>query len=86
MSVPKAVALAWTGLEEAPVVIANGKGEIASKMLDIARDCGITIVADPLLADVLSASEIGTCVPPETWEAVAAIFAFLEKGLNEQWF
>lgn len=86
MSAPKAIALAWTGVEEAPVIIANGKGEIAARMLDIARDCGITVVADPLLADVLSASEIGTCVPPETWEAVAAIFAFLEKGLNEKLF
>lgn len=86
MSVPKAVALAWTGLEVAPVIIANGKGEIAAQMLEIARGCGITIVADPLLADVLSASDIGTCVPQETWEAVAAIFAFLEKGLNENLF
>ena len=85
MPVTKAVALAWTGLEEAPVVIANGKGEIAAQMIDIARECGVTIVTDPLLADVLSFAEIDACVPQETWEAVAAIFAFLEKGLNEKW-
>lgn len=86
MSAPKAIALAWTGVEAAPVIVANGKGEIAARMLDIAHDCGITVVTDPLLADVLSASEIGTCVPQETWEAVAAIFAFLEKGLKEKLF
>ncbi len=56
------------------------------KMLEIARNCGITVVSDPLLADVLSSAEIGTCVPRETWEAVASIFAFLEKGINEKMF
>jgi type III secretion system FlhB-like substrate exporter len=30
--------------------------------------------------------EIGSCIPPETWAAVAAIFAFLEKGTKEKWF
>ena len=26
------------------------------------------------------------CVPPETYEAVAAIFAFLEKGIGDGFF
>lgn len=86
MSALKTVALAWTGAEEAPVIIANGRNDIANKMLEIARNCGITVVSDPLLADVLSSAEIGTCVPRETWEAVASIFAFLEKGINEKMF
>lgn len=86
MAVSKSVALAWSGMEEAPVVIANGKGAVAEKMLEIAETCGITIVEDQILADILSSSDIGTCVPRETWSAIAAIFAFLENGFHDTVF
>lgn len=84
MAVMKSVALAWSGSEVAPVVVANGKGAIAEKMLSIAETCGITIVEDPVLADIFSDADIGTCIPSETWSAVAAIFAFLENGFHEK--
>ncbi len=82
----KTVALAWSGNESAPVVIARGKDALAERMLEIAQSCGIPIVDDPLLSETLSVVDVGTCVPYETWEAVAAIFAFLEKGLAENTF
>ena len=82
----KAVALSWTGSEEAPVIIASGRNEVARRMLEIAETCGIKTITDPLLADIMSSSEIGTCIPEETWGAVASIFEFLEKGIQERWF
>jgi FlhB-like protein len=87
MKEPKnAVALAY-GIEmEAPTVIASGRGEMARRMLEIAEECGIGIIHDPILADILGEAEIGTCIPPETYEAVAAIFAFLEKGIGDGLF
>ena len=86
MSEKKAVALSWTGSEEAPVIIASGRNEVARRMLEIAETCGIKTVTDPFLADIMYSSEIGTCIPEETWGAVASIFAFLEKGIQERWF
>lgn len=86
MAMQKSVALAWSGMEEAPVIVASGKGAISEKMLEIAKKCGITIVEDPILADILTDTDIGTCVPRETWSAVAAIFAFLENGFHEKLF
>jgi len=86
MSDKKAVALSWTGSEEAPVIIASGRNEVAKRMLEIAETCGIKTVTDPFLADIMYSSEIGTCIPEETWGAVASIFAFLEKGIQERWF
>ncbi|HNY17776.1 MAG TPA: EscU/YscU/HrcU family type III secretion system export apparatus switch protein [Treponemataceae bacterium] len=81
-----AVALAY-GIEmEAPTVIASGRGDMARRMLEIAEECGIGIIHDPILADILGEAEIGTCIPPETYEAVAAIFAFLEKGIGDGLF
>jgi len=70
----------------APQIVAHGRGELADRILEIARDHGIAIVKNPLLADILDDTEIGACVPPETWEAVAAIFAFLERGTEQKWF
>lgn len=87
MKEPKnAVALAY-GIEmDAPTVIASGRGEMARRMLEIAEECGIGIMHDPILADILGEAQIGTCIPPETYEAVAAIFAFLEKGIGDGLF
>jgi len=81
-----AVALAWTPELAAPVIIASGKAELAEKMLEIADSYGIKKVADPVLADVLSGAGIGTLIPPETWHAVSAIFAFLDEGIQKRWF
>lgn len=81
-----AVALAYGPGMEAPVVLAKGKSEMARRMLEIAEDSGITIIKDPILADILEGAELGACIPPETYEAVAAIFAFLEKGYAEGLF
>ena len=74
----KAVALSYSHIFPAPVIIAQGKNELAEKLLGIA--------GDPVLADILSDVEIGSCIPVETYEAIASIFAFLEKGIQENWF
>jgi len=60
-------------------IIASGRNEIARRMLEIAETCGIKTVSDPFLADIMYSSEIGTCIPEETWGAVASIFAFFGK-------
>lgn len=81
----KSVALAYTPSLEAPVIVASGRNRLSDRMLEIAQECGITIVNDPVLADILSGEEVGACIPADTYEAVAAIFAFLEKGVSEKW-
>lgn len=82
----KAVALSYDREDAAPRVIAHGKDALADRILEIAAANGISVVRDEVLADILGNAEIGSCVPPETWEAVAAIFAFLAKGTEENWF
>ena len=73
------VALSYTLGETAPVIVASGKDLIADRIVEIAREHGIKLVRDEILANVLSESNIGECIPEETYRAVAAIFAFLEK-------
>ena len=73
----KAVALKYPQGEAAPLVAASGEGHLAEKMLEIAGREKIPVVEDKGLADFLSVQEIGSAIPPETWEAVAKIFAFV---------
>ena len=73
------VALSYNLGETAPVIVASGKDLIADRIVEIACEHGIKLVRDEILANVLSESDIGECIPEETYRAVAAIFAFLEK-------
>lgn len=77
------VALSYTFGEKAPIVVATGKGLLAKKIREIAKANNIEIVLQEDLAVLLSESEIGDCIPEETYEAVAAIFAFL-KNIEEK--
>jgi type III secretion system FlhB-like substrate exporter len=79
MNPTEAAALAYPEGADAPFIAAKAKGDLAKRLLDIARENGIPVVADADLADVLMLSDIGDCIPPETYEALACIFAFLRK-------
>lgn len=79
----KAVALKYPQEAEAPFITASVKGVVAEKLLSAARENNIPIVENEELTEVLSVSEIGECIPEQTWEHVAKIFAFvvdLDKG------
>lgn len=73
------VALSYTFGHNVPFITAAGHGIVAQKIREIADKCHIPLIKNPLLAEVLVEAEIGSCIPEETYQAVAAIFAFLEK-------
>lgn len=75
----KAVALKYPKGSSAPLVAASGKGFLAKKMLEIAEKEKIPVVQDKNLSEVLCVQEIGASVPPETWEVLSKIFAFVLK-------
>jgi flagellar biosynthesis protein len=73
-----AVALKYEDNEaKAPVVIASGRDECAARILDIARKEQVPIYKDKSLAQVLVSLETGTEIPPELYQAVAQIIAFV---------
>lgn len=61
----------------APVVVAKGRGHIAESILEIAREHGITIEANPMLAEALSGVEIDQAIPRELYAAVAEVIGFV---------
>lgn len=66
----------------APAITASGKGTIAEKIIELAREQGIPIKNDPDLIQVLSKLKVGSEIPVELYRAVAEILAFV-YSLNE---
>jgi flagellar biosynthesis protein len=76
----KAVALKYNAEQDkAPIVIASGYGEIADKIIDIAENNGIPVFRDDSAASLLCMLDVGTAIPPELYEVVAAIYCQLLK-------
>jgi type III secretion system FlhB-like substrate exporter len=77
----KAAAVAYQAEEGVPRLIASGRGRDAEMIIALARDLGIEVVEDPVLAALLDAGlKPGDFIPPWCWDALAKILAFvLEK-------
>lgn len=74
-----AVALGYDPNEDgAPKVIASGKGALAEKIIEQAKDNNIPVHEDDKLADTLSRLEIGEMIPPELYEVVAEVLVFVD--------
>ena len=67
----------------APVVTAKGRGELAEKIIEIAKKENIPITKNNALADILDGLDIYEEIPPELYKVIANIFAFLNE-LNEK--
>ena len=77
--VKTAVALSYDPNEDgAPKVIASGKGALADKIIEKAKENKISVHEDDKLADTLSRLEIGEMIPPELYEVVAEILVFVD--------
>lgn len=74
----QAIALSYDPDEEAPRVLASGKGVLAERIIEKAREAEIPVHRDDKLADTLSRLEIGDMIPPELYEVVAEIIVFVD--------
>jgi flagellar biosynthesis protein len=53
----------------APRVVASGRGEVAEKIVALAREAGVPVREDAVLAQALATLELDADVPAELWEA-----------------
>jgi flagellar biosynthesis protein len=72
----------------APEVVALGRGAIAERILELAREHGVPVREDRDLVELLSACEVGDQIPVEVWSAVAELLAWVyalrgERALAE---
>ena len=65
-------------ISDAPVVVAKGADFLAQKIKEIAKEHKVEIVENKPLARMLFANvEVGEAVPPELYQAVAEVLAFV---------
>lgn len=79
MKVKQAIALEYDPADEAPRVIASGRGELAERIIEKAKEADVPVHRDDKLADTLSRLEIGDMIPPELYEVVAEILVFVDS-------
>lgn len=74
----KAAALRYThGKDTAPKLVAKGRGEVAKKILEIAKANNIPVHEDRELIEFLSALDLYQEIPPQLYKAVAEVLAFI---------
>ena len=72
-----AVALEYTPGEQAPKILATGRGHIAESIIEKAGEADV--FEDSKLANTLSKLEIGEMIPPELYTVVAEILVFVDE-------
>lgn len=77
--IKQAIALEYNPDDEAPKVLATGRGTLAEKIIEKAKEADVPIHRDDKLADTLSRLEIGEMIPPELYEVVAEILVFVDS-------
>ncbi|UCF98962.1 MAG: EscU/YscU/HrcU family type III secretion system export apparatus switch protein [Spirochaetaceae bacterium] len=75
----KAAAIQYNDDLPAPIVLATGKGMLAKRIKQIARDHGIQIVDQPDLADALVELPLGSLIPEKYYRIVAEILVYVGR-------
>ena len=77
---PRALAVALQyekGTREAPRVIAKGRGLVADRIVELARENGVVVETNPVLAEALSSVDLDDTIPLELYEAVAIVIGYV---------
>ena len=74
-----AVALSYEAGDRAPKILATGKGYVAEKIIEAAKEENVPVHKDEKLAATLSKLEIGDYIPKELYGVVAEILVFVDR-------
>ena len=79
-----AVALEYDMAKDAaPRVTASGRGAIAEKIIATAREHGVAVEGNPLLAEALSGVAVDDHIPEELYRAVAEVIGFVLRAAGK---
>ncbi len=76
--IKQAIALEYDVDDNAPKVIASGRGIVAERIIEKAKENAVPVHKDDKLANTLSRLEIGDMIPPELYEVVAEVLVFVD--------
>ncbi len=81
----KAAALRYRhGEDRAPRVVATGRGYLAERIIEIAREHGVPIREDRNLVEVLASLDMYEEIPEALYRAVAEILVFIYRMSKEE--
>jgi flagellar biosynthesis protein len=75
----RAVAMAYGAEDGAPRVVAKGGGVSAEAIISLARENGVYVHQSPELVNLLMQVDLDSEIPPELYQAVAEILAWLYR-------
>lgn len=82
--IDKAAAILYdTERSDVPRIVASGKGVVAQKIIETAREAGIHIQEDPDLVELLAAIPVGEEIPLELYQTIAEVLAFVYEINNQ---
>jgi len=73
----EAIALAYDPRDRAPRVTARGRGRLAKRIIETAKQHDVPVVSDQVTLEALRFVEVGDEIPPRVYRMVAQILAFV---------
>ena len=77
--IKQAVAIEYDPNDLAPKIVATGRGRLAERIIEQAKENDVPVHEDAKLASTLSKLDIGEYIPPELYEVVAEILVFVDN-------
>lgn len=74
---PSAVAITYDAHDTAPRVVAKGYGSLAETIIRTAKENGLYVHESPELVGLLMQVDLDQHIPPELYQAIAEILAWL---------
>ncbi|MBS4025199.1 MAG: EscU/YscU/HrcU family type III secretion system export apparatus switch protein [Clostridia bacterium] len=79
MTRKKAVALSYDAkVDSAPKILAKGSGQVAEKIMAIAKEQNIPVYNSPVLVEKLSLIDPGQVIPEDLYQIIAEILVFVD--------
>lgn len=66
--------------DNTPTIVAQGRGEVAKKIIASAQENGIPLQEDSLLLENLLELDLGTNVPPQLYQVVAEVLLLVRRA------
>ena len=72
-----AIALTYSQTDSAPRVVAKGRGAIAEKIIERAREHGVYVHESPELVTLLMQVNLDAAIPPQLYVVIAELLVWL---------
>lgn len=71
--------------DRAPTVVAHGRGAVAERIIQLARQHDIPLQQDSSLVGTLIDMDLGDNIPPQLYSVIAEILLMLEEMENDRY-